>query len=309
MKLMKKLVAFTLVLTGIFLFSCDKVKDPIIKKNTAVGSKFVKNNNSAVSGFKKVLLEDFTGQRCPNCPDGSRIIKNTLIPTYNNTLVVVAVHAGGLANPYGEYISQDFRTAEGEKWNGSAEGFGITTWPTGLVNRRTYGGNDLQLTSTKWAAVVPLALSDPFVLKMDVNTEYDTTVRALNVFVKAKFLQAYSNDVKIVALITEDNIVGIQDDKGVKIEEYEFEHMMRGTLNGTWGTDLKLKPIVTNDTVSVAFKNFEISTKPMGLNNNGKGKVIVPKNVTVVVYAYDAVTREVLQAEQVKIWPSSTVAQ
>ena len=279
-----------------FVFSCDKIKDPIVKKDIVVGSKFIVKSNQSVSNFRKVLLEDYTGQRCPNCPAGALTIKNSLDPVYTSSLVVISVHAGSLSQPFGEFINQDFRTAAGNTWNGTS-GFNITSWPTGLVNRKDYAGNGILLSATKWTSVVPLGLADPFYVRLNVTTEYDTTIRALNVLVKAKFNRSYQNDVKIVALFIEDGVIGIQDNMGVKIEDYEFEHMMRGTINSTWGDDLKLKPIVANDSASVSFANFPLPIKI----NGDKGKAVNDKKVSVVVFAYDALTKEVLQVEKVKI--------
>jgi len=65
-------------------------------------------------GDRIVLLEEFTGKGCTNCPKGSREIEN-LLAIYDSNLVVVSIHAGFFANPdffdLGQY---DLRTEEGE---------------------------------------------------------------------------------------------------------------------------------------------------------------------------------------------------
>jgi hypothetical protein len=289
---MKKLTLLLLVIVA--LVSCDKVTDPIVKKDTVVGSKFITKTNASVSHFRKVLLEDYTGQRCPNCPAGSSIIKNTLVPRYGDSLVVLAIHAGFLSSPAGEFINQDFRTPAGTEWH---DAFGVSQWPTGIVNNKAYPPDGILLTSTKWAAVVPKGLKDPFYLKLDLKTEYDTTVRALNTYIKAKFNMAYTGATKVAAFITEDEVVGMQDNMGVVVEEYDFEHMLRGDIGGTYGAVLTSTTIPANDSVEVAFKNFKVPEEI----NAGKGKVVNDKHVTVVVFAYDVATRAVLQVEKLKI--------
>jgi hypothetical protein len=293
---MKKVCRLFYFLVILSMISCDKVDHPIVKKDTVVGSKFITKSNKTVSNFKKTLIEDYTGQRCPNCPGASSLIQSTLVPQYTNSLVVISVHAGSLSNPFAEYINQDFRTAAGNVWNGQS-GFYITSWPTGLINRKNYASNGLLLSSTKWTSIVPLAQNDPFVVKLDLTTEYDTTARSLNTYVKATFKTAYPNSTKIIAVYIEDGIIGLQDDKGVLIEEYEFEYMLRGDINGTWGTDLKAAPAAVNDSINVSFANFYLPAEI----NPPKGKKVNDKNVSVVVFAYDAITREVLQVEKVKI--------
>ena len=265
-----------------------------MKKDLVVGSKFITKTNSTVSHFKKVLLEDYTGQRCPNCPAGSSIIKNTLIPRYVDSLVVIAIHAGFLSGPSGEFINQDFRTTAGTEWH---DNFGISQWPTGIVNNSAYPPDAILLTSTKWATVVPKGLKDPFYLKLDLKTEYDTTVRALNTYIKGKFMLPYTGSTKVVAFITEDGIIGLQDNMGVTIEDYEFEHMLRSDISGTYGVNFTSASALVNDSVQVSFMNYKIPDQI----NSGKGKAVNDKNVTVVVFVYDVATKAVLQVEKVKI--------
>ncbi len=185
----------------------------------------------------------------------------------------------------------------GDKWNGT-EGFSIPSYPNGIINRRNYGGG-VTVSHTNWSSVVSTANMEPLIIKLDVTTNYDTTVKALNTSIKATFKATYTNTIKVSVILIEDEIVGLQDDHGVETEDYEFEHMMRGTINGDWGTDLKAPPIVTNDTVRVSFNDFSITglvytptTKPIVVND---------KHVSVVVFVFDAITREVLQVEKVKI--------
>ena len=47
----------------------------------------------AVSCKRTVLLEEFTGQECTNCPDAHRLVAN-LHEQYGEQLVSVAIHAG-----------------------------------------------------------------------------------------------------------------------------------------------------------------------------------------------------------------------
>ena len=287
---------FTLILS-IFIFSCDKVKYPIVQKATVVGSNFITKTNSSVSSTKKMLLEDYTGARCPNCPDAAKTA-TTLLVTYPTDLIVIAVHAGNFAKPFGNYINQDFRSVAGDTWNGVSAGFGIGSYPTGLINRKDYG-TGLQIAHTNWSSVLNIAKTDPLVVKLDVTTKYDSTVKSLNVDVIASFKKVYSKNVMISVVLTEDGIKGLQDDQGVEIPEYDFEHMLRGAVNGDWGESLKTTPIAVNDTVKKSFSNFSLNglvytptTKPIVVND---------KNISVVVFAYDAITREVLQVEKIKI--------
>jgi len=302
---MKGIVTLVLPALLLALAACDKVTNPIVKKNVVVGTNFVVNTNSSSVNQKKILLEDFTGMKCPNCPRAARTA--TTLTSQNANLVVVAVHAGGFAQPFGKY-TLDLRTNVGDKWN-SSEGFSIPSYPNGIINRKRYGANELVVIDTKWSSVIDAAKSDPMRLKLLVTSKYDTTVKSLNVSATATFVTANANDVNLTAIIIEDGIVGKQLDGSVDIEEYDFEHVLRGTLNGDWGQKLNKKPIVAGDTVSMNISsNFDLlngfnyiienpapdppTIKPIKVND---------KKSYVVVIASDAVTREVLQVEKVKI--------
>lgn len=294
---MKKVLPVICSVLALLIASCDKVSNPIIPKKTVTGTNFFKNSNKSVSDSKKTLLEDFTGHRCPNCPDAANIIKNNLLPTYGNNLIVIAAHQGQLAAPLASW-PMDYRTTAGDVW-GSSAGFGaFNEWPTGLINRKNYNSNGIKLGRSAWSSVMPMAVSDPFVVKLDVETEYDAQVRALNVYVKGTFKLPYTNKINLSAVYLQDSIVSKQDVSGVEVEEYEFEHMLRGDINGTWGVEFTGGTVAAGDSAKWSTTGFPL---PEYTVKGEKGQAINDKKVTVVVFVYDAVTKEVLQAEKVKI--------
>jgi hypothetical protein len=66
-------------------------------------------------------------------------------------------------------------------------------------------------------------------------------------------------------------------------------HVLRGSINGSWGDNLRSAPIKYNDSTTISYSNFALDTK------------FVDKNVSVVAFVYDATTKEVIQVEKVKI--------
>ncbi len=277
-----------LILTG--FYSCDKVKNPNVVKQTAVGTSFDSVNNASVAGFKKTLLEDYTGHKCGNCP-AAAILAASLSAQYQSSLVVIAIHAGFFAKTDAQFPISYTCTA-GKDWDATS-GFGVSSIgnPNGMVNRKVYPGFTLVHKDT-WATTVGLAQSDPFVVKMDLSSAYDKTARALNVTTKLTFLQAYANNVKLQLVLTEDSIIGPQLDYSQNpdhVEHYHFEHMLRTALNGSWGEVAKTAPIAALSTVTLTNSNFAVDSK---FND---------KKLTLVAFVYDETTREVLQVEKIKI--------
>lgn len=281
------------LIIGLFtigLFSCDKVKDPVIKTTSAVGSTFDTVTNASVANYKKTLLEDYTGHKCGNCP-AAAVLASSLHDRYKDTLVVIAIHAGFFAKTNTEF-PVSYTTTVGNDWDGTG-GFNISAQgnPNGMVNRKVYPGFTLVHKDT-WATTVGLSRNDPFIVKVDLKSMYDKQARALNVETKLTFLQSYSKNVKLNLVLAEDSIIGAQLDYSKNpdhIEDYEFEHMLRGAINGSWGEVAKTAPITAGATATILTNNFSVDPK---FND---------RQLSLIAIVYDETTKEVLQVEKVKI--------
>lgn len=272
------------------LFSCDKVSNPIQNPDQSVDT---------TTYVRKVLLEDYTGHYCGNCPNAAKVAEN-LDKQYGGKVIVVAVHAGWFAKLFPPDYVTSYTTAAGNDWDGSS-GFGISAVgnPNGMVNRKDYNGNGLIQKETKWPTTVSLALSDTYILGLKLDLNYNSSSRILNTTVKANFKNdaSYPNSVKINVILLEDSIIGDQKDYTKSpdhVTDYVFMHMLRGAINGSWGTELKAGPVKAADSANVSFNNFSIDPK------------FNEKHLTVVAFAYDAISREVLQVEKAKLIKSQT---
>lgn len=279
-----KLSVFLFALVILGFTGCDKIKDPIQNRSVTP--------TDTVKYIRKVLLEDYTGHTCGNCPPAA-VQAEALSEAYPGKIITIAVHSGDFAKTKAAYPTS-YTTTTGNDWNGSS-GFNISAGagnPNGLVNRKSYDGSNLIQGISKWPTTVALALNDPYILGFTITPVYDATSRNLNTTIKAKFKTAYSGNTNVTVVLMEDSIIGPQTDYSKnpdKIPDYVFMHMLRGDINGSWGTLLKAAPIAANDEVTVTFNNFAV--KP-----NFKDK-----NLYVVAFVSDAATKEVLQAEKVKL--------
>lgn len=281
---MKKLSL--LVLSVVTFIACDKVKNPI-QTNTGNNN----NNNNGVTLVRKVLLEDYTGHKCGNCP-AAAIVAEGLYEQYAGKVVPIAVHAGFFAKTTLQHPTS-YTCSAGNEWD-AGTGFGVSTAgnPNGMVNRKNFPDHGLIQKEDKWPTTVALALNDPYILGLTLKTTYDGGTRVLNTEVKAKFATTYTNNIKLQVIFTEDSVIGPQTDYSKNpdfIPNYVFMHMLRGDLNGPWGADLKSAPIANNDSVTVNLTPFTL------------GSLYKDKNVSVIAFAYDALTKEVLQVEKKKI--------
>jgi len=284
------LPSILVMLIAIGIYSCDKVKNPVITTQTAVGSTFDTVTNASVANYKKVLLEDYTGHKCGNCP-AAAVLAESLKAIHKDTLVIIAIHAGFFAKT-SLLFPDSYTTTVGNDWDGTA-GFNVSNTgnPNGMVNRKVHPGFTLVHKDT-WATTVSMAKKDTFNVKLELKSMYDKAARALNIETKLTFLTSYPNNVKLNLVLTEDSIIGAQLDYSQNpdhIEHYHFEHMLRDAVNGSWGEIAKTAPIAAASTATILNTNYSVNT-----NFNDK-------KLSLIAFVYDEVTKEVLQVEKVKI--------
>ena len=227
---MKRITLLLASLAVIFaMASCDKLKEPYIIEPLVAQSDtipLVEADTLNFDGQIVVLLEDYTGVRCNNCPEAGALALQ-LQQQNEGHLVVLGVHPrGALQNPAGGF--PDFRTDDGNEWNNF---FNIAAYPSGLVNRNGVLGQ------AEWTAAVNNAIGNDAPVRLIIKTEYNDATRELKLSIHSKFLQnVESSDVRLTVCMMEDNIIGLQTTPDGVDENYLHRHVFRGTADGqTWG--------------------------------------------------------------------------
>ena len=96
---MKKInLIVTLAILLCAFVSCDKIEGPYITPDESVETNVEFPDIDPNNVFRKVLIEEYTGHRCTNCPDGHRELAS-LHERYGDTLVAIGIHAGTFALP------------------------------------------------------------------------------------------------------------------------------------------------------------------------------------------------------------------
>ena len=95
-------------------------------------------DSSQISFVQNVLIEDYTGHTCPNCPEAARELQ-AIHDIYGDQIIGMAIHVSkSFARPY--HISQapqfqyDFRTQWGDAWD-DFFGISLAGLPRGMINR------------------------------------------------------------------------------------------------------------------------------------------------------------------------------
>ena len=175
-----------------------------------------------------VLLEDFTGQRCVNCPTATDIIEQ-LQETYGESVVAVGIHGGPLAYA-GNARVLGLKTDTGDEYYNH---WGLDHQPVGLINR--HGSIDYQY----WVDEVKKELAKPAPLHLSGSAELkDGTI---SIVIDAEGTDGTVTG-KLQVWLLEDGIKALQlMPDGSANQEYIHSHVFRTAVNGTWGEDFSVR--------------------------------------------------------------------
>ena len=189
---------------------------------------------------KMVLIKDFTGARCVNCPAAAEYAHNLQHQLDEDHIFIMSVHAGYLAQPIGSF--PDFLTDEGTAWyNNQDRNPLFTVDHVALTEGNTLNEGQID-------APVVAALDEEQSFEILVIPDYDETTRQLNVETRAVALTEMDGEFYVTVCLVEDNIMGWQTIPGGVDKEYVFRNVFRGTLNGAYGEVFEGLHVDVNDT-------------------------------------------------------------
>lgn len=218
---------------------------------------------------KRVLIEDFTGQRCVNCPNASEMIESLQEQYGAENVIAVGIHSG----PFSKTVTyQPFPlwTETGDYYFNS---WGIDAQPTGVIDRKTVSS-----TYQSWGTIVRDALQASAPLTLDATTSYDEATRTVTINVNAKGVLDVTG--KLQLWLTEDNITNIQymPDGSVNTQ-YVHNHVFRTAVNGQDGEDFSIawdeeKTVTSTYVLDEAWKAENMSVVAFVYNNSGVQQVV-----------------------------------
>ena len=167
-----------------------------------------------VGGQKAVLIKDFTGVRCVNCPAAAETAHELQHLLGEDRIFILSVHAGFLAQPIGNF--PDFLTEEG------------TIWYNNHDSNPLFSVDHVDLTEgytlnvEQIDAPVSAALNEVQLFDITTTTTYDEASRRLEV--ENSFYPTGDGNGKYYATVclVEDSIVGWQTIPGGVNKDYVF---------------------------------------------------------------------------------------
>lgn len=193
------------------------------------------NPEDPTSTIRTVLIEDFTGQKCVNCPLGTEVIEQ-LQEAYGNRVIAVGIHSGPLGFA-GNNTAIGLATPIGDEYYNHWQ---LEYQPVGLIDR--HGA----VNYTDWIAKVREELARESSVRMELEASLLATGE-ISISVGMEALgTAYSGNLQVWVL--EDGITATQtrhepiDNDNVTINDknYVHNHVLRTAVNGTWGEAISL---------------------------------------------------------------------
>ena len=280
---------FMAILGLLLATGCDYVENPVTPGGGGGGG-----GTEGVT--RKVLLEEFTGHRCNNCP-AAHLVAAQLKSIYPGEVIVVGIHATNTfaapvnpPNPNGSY-STDFRTPAAATYVNT---FGVTFLPTGMINRREFNGS-ITISHDAWGSAMADMIGQPADLDVWFSSlVHDPGANTVSAEVKVAVLNPVQGDHNLKIYILEDNIVDWQLNSAANppdVPDYNHRHVLRANMNGTWGEALISGSANVGDTLTLSYPNVPVDPAWNAAN------------CSLVAFAYNTASYEVMQATERKFIP------
>lgn len=227
---------------------------------------------------RAVLIEEFTGQLCVNCPDGHRII-SSLVEKYGEEAVIpVCIHAGTMSiqevNSLGVV---GLGTADGNKY---FEAAGSPALPAAWFNRM----GKPSINRADWATQIESYLKEESKLDILLDATLKTDVdgkQSISISTELRPQNDMSGNLQL--WVVENGIKTFQLDGSKVSTDYEENHVFRATVNGLDGTPVSL----TNNVYDTSEFSIDVASTWR------------PENIVIVGFVYN--DSGVLQAAQTKV--------
>ena len=230
---------------------------------------------------KVVLLEEFTGHLCINCPQGAVVVAS-LQEWAGGHVIPVSIHCGSYA-AVNQVFAEDFTTEAGDAYYNEFE---PDAFPSCMMDR-TVGDGGVKINSNydMWQSDLITCAAQAAPVEIELEASCDAAGQ-LSAKVTVTGIYTIDYDVSLQLWLVEDGIVGAQlSQEGIDYD-YVHNHVLRGAINGTWGESV--------GTISAGNSIERSYTYDIG------GCVV--ENCKVVAFVYETASRgNVLQAAEVAL--------
>ncbi len=207
-----------------------------------------------------VLVEEFTGQSCSNCPSAHATLDD-IEKAHDGRVNVIGLYFEGIAQtkpPTG--AKYDFRH-DHAKLITSLYG-GVNTIPAGGIDRVPASGS-LKIDRLTWTSTINSRLAVETPINLKVESDYDASTNEASIRATLVYTKQVDFPHNLSIAIVEDSMVDVQEYPSTdpvhpgKDDEYVFTNVFRGLVTSPVVGDPVLDSITTKEPGRVFVRNFK----------------------------------------------------
>ena len=196
---------------------------------------------------RKAVIEEYTGVRCGNCPDGHKA-EAALLKKYPGQLFAINIHAGSLSGPISS-TDPDMRTSKGTTLNTTYQ---IPSYPAAVLNRHKFGSSyNMEVKNsreTEWGNYMQQIFRMDSYVNIAAKGDLDWATRKLKLTVQLYYtgnVPAGTTSNRIHVAMTQDEIIAQQAGANVNPAQvtsdgrYRHLHVFRDMLTPLNGDTVK----------------------------------------------------------------------
>lgn len=243
---MKNLFTYSLI-TLLAFSSCKEIMPTVPPFKEPIPGQPV----DTTSDNRKILIEEFTGVGCVNCPAGSREIENLLVANPNN-LVAISIHSGFFAIPYVD-SKYDFRTEDADNLVNDYFGVAPFAFPSATINREKTTTGSFYVGLLEWAGLIENELEEVTQAALEINHTFDNASGELSGTVTVKALTDIPDDLLITIMITESGVKDYQLLPSGWQSDYSHKHMLREIVTSHRGEVVSATGLTAEESADIDF--------------------------------------------------------
>lgn len=278
---MKKNILFPIFALCLTLGACDEIGED--ERQIPVGEGDIEFSNVR----KVVLMEEFTGQACMNCPRGAAE-SQSIVELSEHHMIPVNIHYGWYAMP-----NFGFTTESGTAYGDLS---GAENYPACRMDRNTEVNSNID---TWMSMYMGLAFQNT-PIDVEVSSDYSNGEAKITTTLTA--LENIDQPLSLQLWLLESGIRARQLNGSIWIDDYEHNHVFRAAINGTWGHPIE-ETLGQNEALTIE-NTYKLADLPDLQGKTEKesrtigeyGEVWVPDSCNVVAFVFNTETRVILQA-------------
>jgi len=274
---MKK-VLITICCATLVFAGCKEHDTPIIFSAPAVAGTY-KLASAPGTQPHNVLVEEFTGQSCPNCPAAhAQLDAIAAQPENTGRINIVSLYfTGGPQTVPPTNFKYDLRDSFATTLSGSVLYGGISALPSAGIDRTPYQGNLVLQGSALWSSAIATQESIIDSVNLSLSSSYNSTTGVATITDTVTYTQNVATQQNVSIYIVEDSLIDIQEDNTAASgfdNNYLFLDVFRAMVATPYLGDGVLDSMAVKPAGQVYWRKYTFATAGTKIVNTANCRVI-----------------------------------